>query len=42
MLMALISTRAIVPMDLMGQCVVTISMTVHQPCVLTMLRVWIR
>jgi len=27
---------------LMGLCVVTISMTAHQPCALTMLHAWIR
>lgn len=41
-MMALLSTPAHALMDLMGLCVVTISMTAHQPCALTMLHAWIR
>lgn len=41
-MMALLSTPAHALMDLMGLGVVTISMTAHQPCALTMLHVWIR
>ena len=41
-MMALLSTPAHALMDLMGLSVVTISMTAHQPCALTMLHAWIR